>query len=339
MQIQFERIVPEAKVPARATNQAVGYDCFALGVHRSQGVIPLPYQIEPGEMVKIGTGIKMALPPQIQCEIRPRSGLVQNHRLNVANSPGTLDPDYRGELCVLLVNQGNEPFVVKEGMRIAQLIFSQTEQPVFEEVSKLPNSIRNEGGFGSTGNDANIKEGTAAYDLKIRRLDIFFMRIANEVSRLSNCIRGCTRNSAGHFERDANGYFIGQTRRFGCVIVKDNNVVSMGYNSQARGQEFCSEAGCLRDAEKIPSGTKIERCRAIHAEQMALTQMNKSGVGCSTKGATIYVTAEPCEICAKEIAESGISDLVVLADTYPKNGITIIKTAGINVRLVIKSEL
>ena len=340
MKIVFVKILPEAQPPARATNAAVGYDCFALrALDIKDGTIyPLPWQIIPGQMALIGTGIKMALPPQIQCEIRPRSGLVMRHRIIVANSPGTLDPDYRGELCILLFNQGDEPFTVEKGMRIAQLIFSKTEIPVLEEVQKLPDTIRAEGGFGSTGL-MKITEGTAEYERQIQEQDRFYMQMAIAASMRSNCVRGCKKGPDNQYLRDDKGFFINQTRRFGCVIVKADNVVSYGFNAQAPGQPLCAEVGCLRETKNIPSGTMIECCRAIHAEWMALDKMLISGAGSSTKNATLYVTSEPCEICAKMIAGLGIKDLVVLEGVYPQNGIQIVKDAGIHVRFVKKENL
>ncbi|OGY41207.1 MAG: hypothetical protein A2Y82_02085 [Candidatus Buchananbacteria bacterium RBG_13_36_9] len=165
------------------------------------------------------------------------------------------------------------------------------------------------------------------------------MKMAISASLRSGCVRDCIKGSAGQFQRDEKGLLINQTHRFGCVIVKDDNAVSIGFNGPAPGQPLCTKVGCQRAAEKIPSGTQIEQGRCIHAEWMAITKMLKSGVGCSTDGATMYVTAEPCLICAKIIACLGLKDLVVLEGNYQNNGIKIVKAAGIDVRFVKKSDL
>jgi dUTP pyrophosphatase len=341
LKIFVQKIEPEANIPQRASNGAVGYDCFALRILHPDSkelLKELPYELLPDEMILIGTGVMMIVPAQIQCEIRPRSGLALKHKITLANSPGTLDPDYRGELGVVLLNRGKDSFIVEKGMRIAQLIFSEVQLPVMEVVKSLPESIRGGGGFGSTGL-MEITEGTEELERQIQEQDLYYMRIVISTSFRSNCVRGCKRNASGQFERDDKGHLIGQARRFGCVIVKNDNVVSLGYNAQAPGQPLCSQVGCLRETENIPSGTKIERCRAIHAEWMAIIKMLKSGVGSSTQNATMYVNAEPCEICAKIIAGLGISDLVVLDGSYPQNGIEVVKAAGINVRFVKANDL
>lgn len=338
MNVLFEKIVPDAKMPERASNLAVGYDVYANRVLVGEVCQPLPFVLKPGQSVMIGTGLRMMIPWPWQCEVRPRSGLAKNHRITLANSPGTVDPDYRGELGILLCNEGSQNFTVEKDMRIAQLIFSKASIPNLEMVQILPATLRGNGGFGSTGLGL-IQEGTAAYDGFVKQLDIFYMNIAVAASSLSTCVRGCPRGSDGKFLRDSKGRLVGQTRRFGCVIVKDNNVVSIGFNAQAPGQLICSEAGCMRDAEKIPSGTRIEFCRAIHAEEMALAKMLVSGVGTSTQGASIYVTSEPCLNCSRVIAGLGIESLIMLQGNYPLNGIQIIKDAGIAVRFLNKEDL
>jgi dUTP pyrophosphatase len=341
MKIFVEKIIPDAKVPERATNGAIGYDVFACRVldKKSTGKISkLPLALKPGQSALIGIGIKFAVPFPYQCEIRPRSGLAIKHNIEIINSPGTIDPDYRGEGAILLLNHGKKVFTVKKDMRIAQMIFSKTQTPILEVIEKLPTTLRNTGGFGSTGL-MKIKEGTSEYSENINELDIFYMKMAIAASRRSNCARGCKKDRHGKYLRDSKGRLIGQTRRFGCVIVNDDNVISFGFNAQVTGQAICAEVGCLRDLEKIPSGTKIERCRAVHAEEMAITKMIKSGVGASTKGATMYCTSEPCEVCAKTIAEAGFEALVVLNDVYPQNGVKIVEAAGIEVRLIKKNDL
>ncbi len=93
----------------------------------------------------------MELPPGLECQVRPRSGLAAKHGITLPNSPGTIDPDYRGELRVLLRNGGPDPVLIRRGERIAQLVFARFESPILEETPELTETERGEGGFGSTG--------------------------------------------------------------------------------------------------------------------------------------------------------------------------------------------
>jgi len=336
MIVRVEKIREDAKIPQRASNQAVGYDVWSsmvLDKITKEPIQELPIEIAPSKSALIGIGVRFAVPFPIQCEVRPRSGLASKHDIELSNSPGTVDPDFRGEIGVLLRNRGENPFTVTKEMRIAQLIFSRVTIPVLEEVEKLPVTIRGAGGFGSTGL-FEIKEGTIVYQKEIEEMDRFYMNIVLAVAERSNCMRGVKKNNEGKYEKDENGKYIGQSRKFGCIIVKDDNILSMGFNAQVRGSSLCSEIGCLREAENIPSGTKIERCRAVHAEMMAISKMLASGVGTSTFGATVYVNAEPCEICAKLIVMMGIETLVVLKGVYPTNGLKIVQEGGVNVRYI-----
>jgi len=336
MSLKVSRIRQDAIVPERASNGAVGYDVFAsivLDKKTKEVKGNLPIRIAPGESVLIGIGIRFAVPWPWQCEVRPRSGLASIYDVELSNSPGTVDPDFRGETGVLLRNKGGESFTVEKDMRIAQLVFSEAKIPVLEVVEKLPETIRGAGGFGSTGL-LKIKEGTLEYFREIRKRDAFYMGVVLSIAERSNCVRGAEKDETGKYKIDDEGNFIGQTRKFGCVIVKDDNIVSMGYNAQHKGSPLCSEIGCLRDAEGIPSGTKLERCRAVHAEWWALSNLVVSGVGVSTKGAVMYLNSEPCEVCAKLIAQTEIEALVLIEGTYPTNGSSIVKQAGIDIRYV-----
>jgi dUTP pyrophosphatase len=107
--------------------------------------------IAPGQRAAIPTGIAVALPPGVEGQIRPRSGLALRHGITVLNSPGTVDADYRGEVHVILVNLGAEPFSVERGARIAQLVLAPTLQAIICEVANLDETSRGVGGFGSTG--------------------------------------------------------------------------------------------------------------------------------------------------------------------------------------------
>lgn len=336
MSIPVKRIRNDARIPERASKYAVGYDVFASRVLDKETKViigELPVTLLSGESVLIGIGVQFAIPWPWQCEVRPRSGLASKHDIELSNSPGTIDPDFRGEAGVLLRNRGKKPFVIEREMRIAQLIFSETKTPVLEESVELPLTVRGAGGFGSTGL-FEISEGTREYWQEIKKKDHFFMNVALEISKMSNCVRGAKRDENGNYIRDENGCLIGERRKFGCIIVKDENIISMGYNSQYKGSPLCSEVGCLRDAENIPTGTRIERCRAVHAEWWALANIMVCGSGVSTRGATIYLTAEPCEICAKLIAQTEIIAMVLIEGTYPTNDTEILRQAGVDIRYV-----
>jgi dUTP pyrophosphatase len=132
-------------LPAYQSEQAAGLDLVAA--------LPAdaPVSIAPGERAMIPTGIAIALPAGVEGQIRPRSGLAIHHGVTVLNAPGTVDPDYRGEVHVILVNLGRDPFRVERGARIAQLIFAATLQAAVREVSILDETTRGVRGFGSTG--------------------------------------------------------------------------------------------------------------------------------------------------------------------------------------------
>jgi len=133
----------EIAVPFYATAQSVGMD-LAAAVERE-------ITIEPGRTCLIPTGIQIAVPPGYEAQIRPRSGLAANSTLLIPNSPGTVDPDYRGEVKVVLLNLGERPFTVTRGMRIAQMIIAPTVRVDVRIVEDLPPTERGEGGFGHSG--------------------------------------------------------------------------------------------------------------------------------------------------------------------------------------------
>jgi dUTP pyrophosphatase len=108
-------------------------------------------RIAPGERVLVPTGVRCAIPPGYEGQVRPRSGLAWKHGVTVANAPGTIDPDYRGEVKVILVNLGDDDFVIRRGDRIAQLVIAPTVTAEFEYEDELSESTRGGGGFGSTG--------------------------------------------------------------------------------------------------------------------------------------------------------------------------------------------
>jgi dUTP pyrophosphatase len=130
-------------LPDYATAAAAGADLLAA-VDRDIELAPLERRIVP-------TGISIALPPGFEAQVRPRSGLAARNGVTVANAPGTIDADYRGEIGVILINLGKEPFRITRGMRIAQLIVARHARAVWREVSELERTARGAGGFGSTG--------------------------------------------------------------------------------------------------------------------------------------------------------------------------------------------
>lgn len=129
--------------PAYQTAHAAGLDLPAA--------VDGELVIRPGERALVPTGWAMALPPGYEGQVRPRSGLALRHGVTVLNTPGTIDADYRGEVKVLLINLGTEPFVVRTGDRIAQLLVSRVEHASIELVTELDGTERGEGGYGSTG--------------------------------------------------------------------------------------------------------------------------------------------------------------------------------------------
>jgi dUTP pyrophosphatase len=132
----------DVPLPRYMTADAAGMDLFA-DLHREVTLAPLERSLIP-------TGVAIALPPGFEGQVRTRSGLALRHGVTVLNGPGTIDADYRGELKVLLVNLGSEPFVVRKGDRIAQLVIAPVTRAAWDEVGVLPGSERGDGGFGHT---------------------------------------------------------------------------------------------------------------------------------------------------------------------------------------------
>lgn len=130
-------------LPTYATEQSAGMDLRAN--------IDVPITLKPLERTIVKTGLYMALPPGYEAQVRPRSGLALKHGITVLNSPGTIDADYRGELGVLLINLGSEPFVINDGERIAQMVIAKHEQVDFVPVEVLDETERGAGGYGHTG--------------------------------------------------------------------------------------------------------------------------------------------------------------------------------------------
>ena len=130
-------------LPSHETQLSAGLDLRAF--------VSEPVVIAPGERTLIPTGLFMALPSRYEAQVRPRCGLALKHGITLPNTPGTVDEDYRGELQVIVMNAGTEPFTVERGMRIAQAVIAPVTRASWREVAALPDSARGEGGFGSTG--------------------------------------------------------------------------------------------------------------------------------------------------------------------------------------------
>jgi dUTP pyrophosphatase len=143
--LRIKRLSPYAVLPAYQTEQAAGMDLAAA--LEPGGAIAL----QPGDIAVIPCGFAMALPPGWEAQVRPRSGLGSKHGITLPNAPGTIDADYRGEVRVPLINLGRAPFVIEPGMRIAQMVIAPVAHARIAEVRSLDDTVRGEGGFGSTG--------------------------------------------------------------------------------------------------------------------------------------------------------------------------------------------
>jgi dUTP pyrophosphatase len=133
---------PDLPLPSRQTSGSAGFDLASAEPD---------FVLAPGERRLVSTGLAIELPPGMEGQVRPRSGLALRHGITMPNAPGTIDSDYRGELRVILQNSGTAPVTIARGDRIAQLVFSRYETPDLVDVSELAESARGPGGFGSTG--------------------------------------------------------------------------------------------------------------------------------------------------------------------------------------------
>lgn len=141
LSINVKRLSPEAITPRKFTKGASGVDLFSVDTET----------IHPKERKLIHTGIAIELPIGYEAQIRPRSGLALKYGVTVLNTPGTIDADYRGEICAILYNAGEEPFYVLPGNRIAQMVIREVQEFCFNEVDELSETSRGDGGFGHTG--------------------------------------------------------------------------------------------------------------------------------------------------------------------------------------------
>jgi dUTP diphosphatase len=147
VKVKVLRLNPERdsdlELPRQMSAQAAGADIRAA--------VPEELVLQPGDRALVPTGIAIELPPGYECQVRPRSGLAIRHGITLLNTPGTIDSDYRGEVGIIMINLGHEPFTIRRGDRIAQLVVAQALVVEYEEVSELQDTKRSDGGFGHTG--------------------------------------------------------------------------------------------------------------------------------------------------------------------------------------------
>ena len=143
VKILIKKTNKEVITPKYKTNGSSGVDLSAF--------LEKKVVIKPNSSELIPTGLRVAIPEELEIQIRPRSGLAAKESIGVLNSPGTIDSDYRGELKIILFNHGKEDFIINNGDRIAQMVLVPIVKMEFEEVDSLPNTVRGQGGFGSTG--------------------------------------------------------------------------------------------------------------------------------------------------------------------------------------------
>jgi len=143
VKVLIKRLNSKVKLPEYKTSGSSGMDLMAF--------VENPIKIEPNNVKIIPTGLSIAIPEDLEIQIRPRSGLAAKSSIGVLNTPGTIDSDYRGELKIILFNHGNKDFIVNNNDRVAQMILTPVIKMEFEEVDQLPETIRGSGGFGSTG--------------------------------------------------------------------------------------------------------------------------------------------------------------------------------------------
>lgn len=143
--VQIKRFAgnEDLALPRKMTELAAGYDL--------QAAVLEPLVLQPMQRALVPTGLAIAMPGGLEAQIRPRSGLAFKHGITCLNSPGTIDADYRGEIKVLLINLGQEPFTIARGERIAQMVFQEVPEVELAQVEELSETVRGAGGFGHTG--------------------------------------------------------------------------------------------------------------------------------------------------------------------------------------------
>ena len=143
VKVLVQKLNSRVKLPEYKTSGSSGMDLMAF--------VESPIKIKPNTVELIPTGLSVAIPEELEIQIRPRSGLAAKSSISVLNTPGTIDSDYRGELKIILFNHGNKDFIVNNNDRVAQMVLTPVIKMELEEVDQLPETIRGSGGFGSTG--------------------------------------------------------------------------------------------------------------------------------------------------------------------------------------------
>ena len=143
VKVLVKKLDPKVQLPVYKTKDSSGMDLMAF--------INNPIKIPPNNSALIPTGLSIAIPNDLEIQIRPRSGLAAKYSIGILNSPGTIDSDYRGELKIILFNHSNKEFVINNNDRVAQMVLMPILKIDFEEVDELPDTLRGSGGFGSTG--------------------------------------------------------------------------------------------------------------------------------------------------------------------------------------------
>ena len=143
VKVLVKKLDPAVEIPNYKTTGASGMDLMAF--------VKQPIKLAPKSSCLVPTGLSVAFSEEYEIQIRPRSGLAAKNNISVLNTPGTIDSDYRGEIKIILFNHGNSEFVINNKDRVAQMILMPVKKMELEEVENLPNTLRGEGGFGSTG--------------------------------------------------------------------------------------------------------------------------------------------------------------------------------------------
>ena len=143
VKVLIKKLNPSVTLPSYKTNGASGMDLMAF--------LEKPINLEPGKSCLVPTGLSVAFSEKYEIQIRPRSGLAAKNNISVLNTPGTIDSDYRGEIKIILYNHGNKNFIINNKDRVAQMVLTPIIKMKLEETNELPESIRGDGGFGSTG--------------------------------------------------------------------------------------------------------------------------------------------------------------------------------------------
>ena len=139
--IKIKKIKENAVIPKYAHEGDAGVDLYSTE----------DYLLKPGERILVSTGIQIAIPKCYEAQIRPKSGLALKEGLSIVNTPGTIDSPYRGEICIIAINLGQQDIKIEAGKKVAQMVFNKIEEAGFEEVDELDDTKRGAGGFGSTG--------------------------------------------------------------------------------------------------------------------------------------------------------------------------------------------